>query len=860
MIETPLDPGAIDRASVPFVRDLATFGDRVALIVGAEAITYRELAQRADDMAARLGTTRRLVAIAVANTVDAIVTYLGALRGGHVVLLLPAGHDNSVADHYEPDVMAAPDPSGAWRLDVRRFGSSHRLHPELALLLSTSGSTGSPKVVRLSHDNLQSNAVAIAEYLAIGPDDRAATTLPMHYCYGLSVIHSHLLAGAGVILTDLSVSEDDFWRLFRSASGTSFAGVPYTFELLDQIGFAGFDLPALRYVTQAGGRLDRQRVVRYAKLARQRGWKFFVMYGQTEATARMAYLPSDLAATRPATIGVPIPGGSFHIDVTIDDSPAPNVGELVYQGSNVMLGYAESPGDLGRGRDIDELRTGDLARQASDGLYEIVGRRSRFLKLFGLRFDLERVEERIRRLGLDVTCAGDDNRLVVAIAPRAGGTTETAESVAALLATEYSLPQHALAVCMVDELPRLATGKPDFDAVRRMPSPPVSLAKAVEPADLVATLCALYTEILHRPAVPAATFSGLGGDSLSFVQMSVRLQRMLGNLPHDWQHMPIRDLAAAAKPATGGWATIDLSVVLRAIAIILVVTQHTKVLPLHGGAHIMLAVAGFNLARFQFDDSGPSQRIRRVLSSLTRIVLPMIAFVTAVILLLGDYSPINLYLGYYITGAIDDNHESQLWFIEVIVFYVLGATLLVGNPWGYRLERRYPFALPMTLALLGLIPRYDLIPGLTASPYVSHGVTPLVIIWVFALGWAAARADHVWQKVLVTVTIVVAVPGFFGYELEREVVIIGLVALVWVRTLPSFSGLNRVLAVLAASSLYIYITHYQVFPLFAWAGKPNLLGAAASLVVGIAFAELVNRLPRLKQLSRRRTPTPENVV
>ncbi|WP_051366048.1 AMP-binding protein [Hamadaea tsunoensis] len=837
-------PDASERALVPFVRDLEMFGDRPALITETDTVSYQDLAARAYAVAARLGPVRRLVAVTGGNTVDAIATYLGALHGGHTVLLL-GGDSEAIVDRYDPDVLAGPD--GNWRLDVRRPGSAHTLHPDLALLLSTSGSTGSPKLVRLSHDNLQSNATAIAAYLGIGLGDRAATSLPMHYCYGLSVIHSHLLAGAGIILTDLSVSEHRFWDLFRQAHGTAFAGVPYTFDLLDQIGFADLDLPDLRYVTQAGGRLAPDRVTRYAELGRAHGWDLVVMYGQTEATARMAYLPPRLAATRPEAIGIPVPGGSFRIDVDPEDG----LGELVYQGPNVMLGYAESPADLALGREVDELRTGDLARLADDGLYEIVGRRSRFLKLFGLRIDLSQVEDFVRRTGVDAACAGTDDHLVVAVAGRPG-----ADDLTRLLTTQFKLPAHALSVHVLDELPRLATGKIDYTAV-------VDLAvrqgaRSDGATDVVTAVCDLYADMLRRPVRRTDTFSGLGGDSLSFVQTSIRLERLIGRLPQDWQHATIQDLAEAPRPASRRRATIEVSVALRAAAIVAVVLVHSKVLMAVGGAHLMLGIAGFNLARFQLDDAPALQRVRRVLSSLTRIVLPMIVWVALIIVTVGDYSPINLYLGYYLTGAVNAHHEAQLWFIEVIVFYTLGALLLVTNPWGYRLERRFRFALPMVLVGLGLLTRYDLVPGMTASPWVSSQVTPLMVIWIFALGWATARADKIWQKLLLTAIILVTMADYFMYPMQQEIVTAGLLLLVWVRTLPSFPLLNKVLGTLAASSLLIYVTHYQVFPRFAWIAQPNIIGVVISLLFGVGCAALVQRLPSPARLfSRTRAAKPE---
>ena len=182
-----------------------------------------------------------------------MVGYLAALVGGHPAILVPGdnpGNLEAIVDAYDPDVVLR----GADLLE-RRPGSAHDLHPDLALMLSTSGSTGSPKLVRLSHDNLTSNAEAIADYLGIRASDVAATTLPMHYCYGLSVINSHLVAGASLLLTDLSVVDACFWDAVRAHRVTTFAGVPYTFDLLDRVGFADLDLPSLRYVTQAGGRL-----------------------------------------------------------------------------------------------------------------------------------------------------------------------------------------------------------------------------------------------------------------------------------------------------------------------------------------------------------------------------------------------------------------------------------------------------------------------------------------------------------------------------------------------------------------------------------------------------------------------------
>jgi acyl-CoA synthetase (AMP-forming)/AMP-acid ligase II len=648
-------------ARLPLVAGLRDHGDRIAVITRDGRLTYGELADRVDDVAHRLGSHRRLVLVPGANNIDALVTYLGGLCGGHVVLL--AAGDNAPAIDgliaaYDPDVVARSD-GDEWLLDERRELSAHELHPDLALLLSTSGSTGSPKLVRLSYENLQANAAAIVDYLGIRPSDRAVTSLPMHYCYGLSVVHSHLLAGATLILTDLSVVDACFWDLFREAGGTTFAGVPHTFDLLDRVGFATMRLPGLRYVTQAGGRLAPEIVRRYAELGRSQGWDFYVMYGQTEATARMAYLPPDLAAARPEAIGVPIPGGAFTLE-PVPDGAGPDVGELVYTGPNVMLGYAESPADLALGRTVDALRTGDLARRAEDGLYELVGRRSRFAKVFGLRIDLQRVEALLAVEGLTACCVGADDALVVGVE----GGAEPGR-VRELVARGSGLPDHAVRVRVVDRLPRLATGKPDLCAVERLawtadepaPAPPGVTASALR---------TLFAQVLGRSDVTDdSTFVSLGGDSLSYVELSLRLEQALGRLPAGWHTTPIGELVPTAPAKARRGRAVETSVALRALAIVLIVGSHVELFEIQGGAHLLLGVAGFNFARFHLTAAAHRDRLRHLFTSVGRIAVAGMSWIAlASVLAPGDYTLANFFLLNGFLGPDELGSEWRYWFVE----------------------------------------------------------------------------------------------------------------------------------------------------------------------------------------------------
>jgi acyl-CoA synthetase (AMP-forming)/AMP-acid ligase II len=834
----------VDRA-IPFAADLGRHGGRPALVTEDGAVPYRELAARVEQVRRTLGPGRRLVLLTATNTVDAVVTYLAGLAGGHPVLLVPdgAGAGDLIA-RYDPDVVAGRDRRARWAIEARRDGSAHDLHPDLALLLSTSGTTGSPRLVRLSARNLESNAEAIAAYLDIRADDRAATTLPMSYCYGLSVINSHLARGASLFLTDRSVADPRFWRQFRRRRCTSFAGVPYTFDLLDRVGFADLRLPHLRTVTQAGGRLAPDRVSAYAAMGRRAGWRLFVMYGQTEATARMAYLPPEFAESHPDAIGRPIPGGAIRLEPWPDATPEPDTGEIVYSGPNVMLGYADGPADLTLGRTVQELHTGDIARRGDDGLYRLVGRRSRFAKIAGLRVDPQRVEDLLAAHGIAACCVGGDDELIVAVVRGPGAAGEA--TVRRLVSDGCGLPARSVRVHEVDDVPRLPNDKPDHDAIRTLapePAPVPALAPDSTPAGPGLDLRRLYSDVLERPDVTEDdSFVSLGGDSLSYVELSVRLEQALGHLPADWPARPIRDLRPAP-PARPRWwgrlrrsrATVDMGVALRAVAIVLIVGTHAQLFAIAGGAHLLLAAAGFNLARFHLTDSPRWERVRGILRVVRRIAVVSVAWIALLYLVTDDYALRHVFLLNYLIGPT--GVHNHYWFIEALVYITLGLCALLAIPAVDRLERRHPFALPMGVAALGLVTRYDLVPGLEWR-------TPAQVFWLVALGWAAARATAVWQRLVVTAAVVVTVPGFFNSPPREAVVVVGLLLLVWLPTLPVPRPLNRLAGVLAGASLYIYLTHWQVFPLLDQIS--GLLATLASLAAGIALAALVRLVRRVR--------------
>lgn len=840
---------------VQFVDALERFGAAPAVRTQDRVVSYAELGHLVAEAGTALGRGRRLVLIAADNTLESLVTYLGALHAGHVPLMAPGDrlqHLDGLVDRYDPDVVAGAGPDG-WHTVARRPEAAHDLHPELAALMPTSGSSGSPKLVRLSQVNLDSNATAIAQALGIRPTDRAVTSLPLHYCYGLSVVHSHLATGACLVLTGLSVVDPCFWQLVDEAAVTTLAGVPHSFELLDRSGFAQRSHPSLRTITQAGGRLAPQTATRYAALGRERGFDLFVMYGQTEATARMAVLPPDLLESRPGAVGLPVPGGSFRIDPLSELDCG--LGELVYSGPNVMLGYAEGPQDLALGRTVDELRTGDLAHLADDGLVEIVGRRSRFAKVVGLRIDLDQVERDLADAGLVGHCTdlGDAVGILVE-APGSGA------DVSDLVTSRHGIPASAVVVLDGLEAPRLTTGKPDYPGMaellgaHRAAAEPVPAGEGATDVDRVVDL---YRTLLDAPgATDSTSFTDLGGDSLSYVEVSLRLERVLGSLPAGWHLLAPRDLVGAARESSDPvgttrfrWHSVETSVVVRAVAVLLILANHTHLSFVPGGAHTLLALAGFNLARFQLTSRPRRERTRGILRSVTRVVLPSAAWIGAIALVVGTYDWTNVLMVHQVFGDWSAwSDRWHYWFVEAVAALLLGTAALMSIPAVDRWERRWPFAFPVALVGLGLLTRYHLVVP-DAGPY--RGANAYVLIWLFAIGWAAARASTTRQRLLVSALPVLTIPGFWPSMPGREVtIIVGLLALIWCPTtrLPRWAATAA--SQVATASLFVYLTHFVVYPHLMH--YSSVLAMAASIVVGIAYCRLWNLVEERVRAGARR--------
>lgn len=418
-------------------------------------------------------SNRTLIFILAENTIGSMAGYIASLSGKIVPLLLSSNIDQALLENlvnvYQPGFLWVPkrlESGFSYNPIFERYDyvllktgcNPFDLHPDLSLLLTTSGSTGSPKLVRHSYSNVECNAKNVAELFALNLSERPVAMLPMNYTMGLSLITSHLFAGSFVLLTKKSLTDREFWSFIRGHKATSFTGVPYSFEVLNKLRFFNMDLPDLKLLSQGGGKLGDDLFKKYAEYALSKGKKFIATYGQTEGTARMAYLKPEFAITKTGSIGKAIPGGQL---LLIDEEGKEiieneAVGELVFKGCNVTFGYAFEGKDLIKGdENMGVLKTGDIARRDADGYYFIIGRRSRFLKLYGIRIGLDESEQMIKAaFDTDCLCTGNDEKMIVRITNR-----EKKDAIYNYLIEKTGLFHSAVETVVVDEIPRNEHGK-----------------------------------------------------------------------------------------------------------------------------------------------------------------------------------------------------------------------------------------------------------------------------------------------------------------------------------------------------------------------------------------------------------------
>lgn len=443
---------------------------------------------------------RSLIFIIGNNDYTVVRWYLTSLQYNHVVMILPDTIQNSevykLLDIYQPRYLicslqfsehkqlpenfipAKIDPictSDSFSIEKYSIWQNQNpqplLHESLAFLGSTSGSTGSPKLVRFSKKNLISNAASIANYQKLNSDERAIAHLPLSYSFGLSILNSHLYSGGSVALTNVSIMAREFWETIYNHKITSFSGVPYHYEMLMKLRFSRIEFHEIRTMYQAGGALSQELLKNLIRSCEDKGIQFMVMYGQTEASPRISFVPPKRLGAKIGSVGIPIPGGHMWLrDET--GNPVLNMegyGELMYEGENVCLGYANEPDDLARSDDLHGvLATGDLAHRDIDGFYYISGRLKRILKIYGNRISLDQIEKWLAGQGISAVATGKDDELLVYLEHETYDETTKAEMQSnwRLLISKFcNVHFSAIRILVISSIPRLHNGKVDYQCL-----------------------------------------------------------------------------------------------------------------------------------------------------------------------------------------------------------------------------------------------------------------------------------------------------------------------------------------------------------------------------------------------------------
>lgn len=434
------------------------------------SLTYGEILELAELLKSKL-PSRSFLFLLSQNNCGGIAWIMASIIAGHVPLILNHAINedflNNLISIYSPQYLCYPVSDGnrnetlfeKFGYSISRLGNPPaKLNVSLSHLLPTSGSTGSPKLVRHKYGNIEAAAQNISELFGLTSSDRPLMVLPLYYTMGLSMVFSHLKVGATILITDKKMTDPIFWKFMKEERATSFTGVPFSYEILDKMRFFRMNLPDLKLLTQGGGKMPLELNLKFAEYCQQSGKRWIATYGQSEGTARMAWLPPQYAVSKVGSIGIAVPNGQLYLineeNKVIRQSPAQ--GELCYRGKNVTMGYATCKEDLELGDERNGmLQTGDMAYRDEDGFYYITGRKGRFLKLFGNRVSLDECEEILKsKLPCDIACTGNDDKLVVCITD-----SNYEDESSSILSSHLKLPSNIIEVKIFHKLPKNEIGK-----------------------------------------------------------------------------------------------------------------------------------------------------------------------------------------------------------------------------------------------------------------------------------------------------------------------------------------------------------------------------------------------------------------
>jgi acyl-CoA synthetase (AMP-forming)/AMP-acid ligase II len=420
---------------IKLFQNIKKFKKRIALVNEKNyKFTYEEIYNESKIFGSIIKNNSISVIIAK-NNIECLIGYISLIILNRTTILIDENFSknflNKIIKKYKVNYIYAPEQT---KNNFKNFNTiykknnyfifetnnkiNNKINKMNLLLLTTSGSTQSPKLVRLSNSNLSENTNNIVKYLSIKKEHTTITTMPFAYSYGLSILNSHLQVGAKIVVNNYSVFNEQFWKLVKLNKVISFGGVPKFYENLKRLNFNNLNLYNLKYLTQAGGKMDEDVLKFFGKICKQKKIKFYIMYGQTEASPRMSYLNWKDFFSKLGSIGKPLDSCKFRIINNKNKIINKNYysGQLVFYGKNVSLGYAKNFDDLLKGNiNNGKLFTGDIAFKDKDDFYFITGRKNRISKIFGLRLDLDDIEKFLKKNNIISKCEIDNKILKILV-------------------------------------------------------------------------------------------------------------------------------------------------------------------------------------------------------------------------------------------------------------------------------------------------------------------------------------------------------------------------------------------------------------------------------------------------------------
>tara|TARA_Y100001970_G_C14259135_1_gene878178 strand:+ start:12602 stop:14020 length:1419 start_codon:yes stop_codon:yes gene_type:complete len=396
-------------------------------------IYLRDLNKKSIDFEKKVPKYKKSVILFSENSIDFIISYFCLIQNNFVVFLVNADISNQdinrLISNFKPNYICLPKKKNStlnlFKQKKYNFGSYNlfmlnpnkvNLNDEICLLLPTSGSTGESKFVKLTYKNILSNITKIVDYLKIKNNHKTITTLPPEYSYGLSIINTHIYKGASIFVNNKSILESFFWENLKKFEINSFGGVPFTYEILKKINLdAKLErIKSLKYLTQAGGKLSNELQIYIDKLSKKHKFRFYIMYGSTEASPRMSIMLSG-NNKKLGSIGKPLKGCSFYLKKKNKSIKKAFVkGDLYFKGDNIFVGYANIVDDLKYIEKLKYLKTGDLAYFDKKKNFYIQGRSDRVIKLNGIRLELDNLEKELTKKFLtEVKIVSDKKNLKI---------------------------------------------------------------------------------------------------------------------------------------------------------------------------------------------------------------------------------------------------------------------------------------------------------------------------------------------------------------------------------------------------------------------------------------------------------------